>query len=832
MKKKFNVEGMTCAACQAHVQKAVENLEGVDGVNVNLLQNTMDVEFNEEVCPICTIEAAVEKAGYKAYLPNEVKKEEKQEKKDYALLTLIISVVFLLILMYFSMGVMMWGWPAPSVFDMKKSPMGFSLIQFVLVLPILYLNRGYFIRGYKRLLKSPSMDSLIAVGASASMLYSIYALFQIAWDPTDRNMFHMSLYFEAAGMILVFVSLGKYLENLSKRRTTKSLEALMDLAPKTAIVLREGKEVIIPASDVLKGEIVLVKKGALAPVDGVVLKGSGSLDQSNITGESIPVYKKEGDFIYSSTLAISGYMEIEATKVGDDTSFAAILHLVEEASNSKAPISRLADRISGIFVPVIFAIAIIVFLANFLYIHFGNPTYAGDAFQTALNYAITVIVIACPCALGLATPVAIMVGTGKGAENGLIIKNAEILEQTGKIDTVVFDKTGTITNGHPSVTDNTLDPKYLSYIYSLEGMSEHPLALAITEYAKKKGAEKLKVDEFQALDGKGIEGVIDGHRYYIGNQKGLGKEISSYKDLENDGKTVLYIEKDKEFLGILAVRDEVKETSKEVISILKDMDIEVIMLTGDNKITANAIAKSIGIDTVISDVIPKDKASVIEKLKSEGKMVAMVGDGVNDAPALTIADLGIAIGAGSDAAQESSDIVLVRNDLFDVVNAIRLSKRVLFTIKLGLFWAFFYNLICVFLASGILYHLTKGQFQMKPEYGSIAMSISSVSVVLNALSINFFKIKRNPSKETEMNQNINQVEEKKEENQMASIVIGVDGMMCKHCVAHVEKACKDVAGVSDAKASLEDKNVTVTCDATVTEDALKKAITDAGYDPR
>ena len=504
-------------------------------------------------------------------------------------------------------------------------------------------------------------------------------------------------------------------------------------------------------------------------------------------------------------------------------SFAQIIHLVEEASNSKAPISKLADKISGIFVPVIFIISILVFIANFLYVTLNNLDYiTTNAFEVSFNYAITVIVIACPCALGLATPVAIMVGTGKGAENGLIIKNADILERTGKIETVVFDKTGTITYGNPSVTDITISEDVLSKIYSIELLSNHPLSKAIIEYSKNKNLNKYTVEDYEAIDGMGLRAKVLGNTYYIGNIKGIDDKLD-YSNLEDEGKTVLYIKENEKFMGIIALRDEVKENSKEAISLLKAMHIHVVMLTGDNEKTAKAIAKMVGIDTVISNVLPSEKANVIDDLKKDGKLVSMVGDGVNDAAALAKSDLGIAIASGSDAIRETSDIVLVRNDLLDVVNAIRLSKRTLFTIKLGLFWAFFYNLICVALASGVFYHISKGNFQMKPEYGSIAMSISSVSVVLNALSINFFKLKRNKNEI---------VEEKKEEDIMNKVVINVEGMMCIHCKAHVEEACKKVAGVLDAVASLEDKNVTVTSNTDISLDTLKNAIKDAGYDPR
>lgn len=811
MKEKFDVEGMTCAACQAHVEKAVKGLDGVKSCNVNLLKNSMDVEFDG--IEIKDIEEAVKKAGYAAY-PH-LKKEIKEEKKDTSLLRLIISAVFLVLLMYFSMGVMMWHFPTFDVFNMELNPMGFALIQFILLLPIVYLEKDYFIRGFRVLFKGPTMDSLIAIGATASILYSVVMLFLIPYD----SKYHMSLYFEAAGMILVFVSIGKYLEKLSKRRTTKALESLMDLAPKTANLLVNGEIKVIPVDMVKISDIVVCKKGDLVPIDGVVKKGNGSINQSNITGESIPAYKKENDIVYQSTIVESGYLEIEATKVGLDTTFSTIIKLVEEASNSKAPISRLADRISYIFVPLVFIIAVIVFLVNFLFIQFGNPDYVQTSgFNIAFNYAITVIVIACPCALGLATPVAIMVGMGKGASNGLIIKNAEILEQTGKIEVVILDKTGTITEGHPRVTDLDIDSKYYDYIYALEKNSNHPLSEAITNELKNKINKEYEVTNYEAIDGMGLKGLIDGNTYYIGNASGVKNVDKDYSFLEEDGKTILYFTKDDSLLGIVAIKDEIKENSKEAIQLLKEKKIEVIMLTGDNERTANAIAKQIGIDTVISNVTPKDKAEVITKYKNEGKIVCMVGDGVNDAPALALSNLGIAIGGGSDVARETSDIVLVRNDLLDVVNAINLSKRVLATIKSGLFFAFFYNIICIFLASGILYHITKGEFQMKPEYGSMLMSMSSVSVVLNALSINLFRIKKkNKEKEEVLNM---------------EATIKVEGMMCKHCKAHVEKACLEVDGVSNAIASLENKNVVVTLTKDVNLDEIKKAITEAGYEAK
>lgn len=825
MKLKFNVEGMTCASCQAHVSKAVEQLEGTSKVNVNLLKNTLDVEVDEAKCDASKIEDAVQKAGYKAYIPNANKKTDKLIEKNHDLAYLIFSLVDLLVIMYFSMGHMMWGWPVPKVFNMHTNPMGFSLVQFILVLPIIFLYRKYFINGFKKLIKlSPNMDTLIAIGATFSIAYGIYCLFMISMGYTE---YHMYLYFEAAGMILTLVSLGKYLEKLSKRKTTTAIEKLMDLSPKEAVVLKDNIETKVKIEEVKLGDIVVVKKGDSVPVDGKIIEGNASIDQSNITGESIPVYKTANDDVYSSTIVTAGYIKVKATKVGEDTSIANIIKLVDEASNSKAPISKLADKISGVFVPVILAIALVTFIINLI---------VSKDFQIALNFAITVIVIACPCALGLATPVAIMVGTGKGAENGLLIKNAEILEKAHHIKTVVWDKTGTITEGKPRVTDFESfesDSDLLSVIYSLENMSEHPLALSMIEYAKENNANLLEVKEFKTTDGRGIEGIVNNSKYFIGNYKSVEELKLNTKELEDkvnnlsyQGKTPLLIIKDNKVVGLIAVKDEVKESSKQAISELRNKGIKVIMLTGDNRKTAEAIAKEVNVDEVISDVHPEDKQKVINSLKTNDKnLIAMVGDGVNDAPALTSADLGIAIGGGSDIAIESADIVLLRNDLLDVLNVISLSKRVINTIKLSLFWAFFYNFVCVILSTGFLYYLTDKKFMMTPMIASVAMSISSVSVVLTSLTINFFKVKK------AKNSNNSSVSIK-EKNKMQTKVIYVDGMMCNHCKAHVEEACKKVPGVSDAVVSLQDKNVTVTCEEKVTDEALKQSIKEAGYEAK
>ncbi len=820
MKKKFKVEGMTCSACQSHVQKAVEKLEGTSFVNVNLLSNSMEVEFDETICSVEKIMDAVSNAGYKAFIPNMDVKQKSE--KNHGLRDLIVSGCLLLVLMYISMGHMI-HLPLPSFLSGHENALAYAFTQFLLTLPVLYIYRRYFISGYKKLFKrAANMDSLIALGATASMVYGIFAIYMIGYGlgHNDMNMvssYHENLYFESAAMILTLVSLGKYLEGLSKKKTTSAITKLMDLAPKKALVLKDGKEVEIPVEEVKLDDIVIVKKGFSIPVDGRVVDGTASVDQSNITGESIPVFKKVGDEVFSSTIVTTGYLAVKAVKVGENTSIANIIHLVEEASNSKAPISKLADKISGIFVPIIMTISLITLIV------FLCTNYP---FEVAFNFAISVLVIACPCALGLATPVAIMVGTGKGAENGLLIKNAEILEKAHLIKTVVLDKTGTITEGKPSVVDFiSYDSKVdlLSIVYSFENMSEHPLAQAIVDYAKLNSAHLLEVDDFKSLEGIGIEGRIGQDKYSIGNHRliddlSIDTEATNlYQTYSLEGKTVLYVIKNNNIIGLISVKDEVKETSKQAISELQNKGIQVYMLTGDNQKTAEAIAKEVGVNQFFAEVYPTDKQRVINSLKTDSKhLVAMVGDGVNDALALTSADLGIAIGGGSDVALESSDIVLLRNDLMDVLNVISLSKRILNTIKGNLFWAFFYNCIGIVLACGIFYPAFG--IKLNPMIGSAAMSFSSVFVVLNALTINLFKIKKT------------KVEEYKEEKKMNTLVLNVEGMMCKHCKAHVEEACKKVQGVIDATASLEAKNVTITYEGDIQSEEIVKNITEAGYE--
>ena len=753
--------------------------------------------------------------------------------------------------MYFSMGHMMWGLPLPKVFDCNANPMGFALCQFILALPIIFIYFKYFVSGYKKLFKGkPNMDSLIAVGATASVLFGVFALFKISYASSSLAAVAMgkisadnvekyqkiiktylkSLYFESCSMILTFVSLGKFLENLSKKKTTNAISKLISLAPDRAIIEVDGKEVEVDAKQVKIGDVVIVKKGASVPVDGEITEGSASFDQSTITGESMPVYKTVGEKVFSSCIVTAGFVKIKATKVGEDTSYANIIKLVEEASASKAPISRLADKISAFFVPIIFCVAIVTFIANFfaqkLALGQGNVT----SFEVAFRFAITVIVIACPCALGLATPVAVMVGSGKGAENGLLIKNAEILENARKISTVIMDKTGTITQGKPEVIyfNSKEKEEALSAIYSLEIKSEHPLSQALVEYAKNNGAKEVEVEKFSSIDGIGISGEIGNDFFFIGNLKGLDEKkvqslIKEFEDLSSQGATYLVVAKNGNVLATVGVLDVIRPDSKEAIENLKKRGIKVVMLTGDNAQTANAIARQVGIDEVISDVLPSDKQRAVAEFKKRGEFVAMVGDGVNDAPSLTGADIGIAIGGGSDVAMDAGDIVLLKKSLMGICSVIDLSKRVLTTIKISLFWAFFYNFICVILASGVFYYLP-ARIGLRPEYGAIAMSISSVSVVLTSLTINFFKVKKTTSAQKKCDNNCLIGETMTEK-----FTIKVEGMMCAHCGNRVAKSALEVDGVKSAVASAKDGTLTIEADKNVDKEKIKANIISAGY---
>ena len=817
MKQKFSVLGMSCAACVSHVNKAVVHLKGVNNVDVNLLSNSMVVDYDENVVNINDIINAVSDAGYGAKIYEKVNNNAAL-KKD--LHKLIVSFILLILLMYVSMGHMV-GLPLPPFLTGHSNALWYALTQLVITIPVLIIYRKYFISGYKKLFKlAPNMDSLIAISATASMIYGIFAIIMISIGLSDSNMefvseYHHNLYFESAAMILTLVSFGKYLEQLSKRKTTQAISKLMDLAPKKALVLKDNKEVEVPVEEVKVDDLLVVKKGFAIPVDGVIVEGNAAIDEANITGESMPAQKSINQNVYTSTTINSGYIIIKATKVGEDTSIANIIKLVEEASNSKAPISQLADKIASIFVPIVMAISLLSFIISII---------ASKDFNLSFNFAISVLVIACPCSLGLATPVAIMVGTGAGASNGLLIKNAEILEKSHLIKTIVFDKTGTLTNGKPTVTDFInidSDNDLLSIIYSMENRSEHPLASAITSYANETSAKIIDITNFKAIEGQGIEAKFNKDTYYIGNASNVKIDEQKQKKLEQlskEGKTSLVVTKNNTLVAIIALKDEIKKNSVLAIHELHKMGIRTVMLTGDNKITAQTIADEVGISEVIAEVLPIDKQNVIKSLKHDDKhLVAMVGDGVNDALALTTADLGISLKGGSDIALETSDIVLLRNDLLDVVNVINLSKRVLRTIKGNLFWAFFYNSIGIVLASGLLYPLW--QIKLNPMIGSLAMSLSSVFVVLNALTINFFKPKK-------------YIENVKEKEEMNETVLQVKGMMCEHCKKHVENALTKIPGVERVEVSLKENSAKIYSIQELNRNDLINAVKNAGYEAK
>lgn len=879
MKERFDVTGMTCSACSSHVEKSVGKLTGVENVSVNLLTNSMQVEFDENKLDTAGIIKAVEDAGYGAAVKDEhaksgaktsgqsgsqennglsaVEQNVKNMKKR-----LIVSLIFWIPLMYVSMGHMIYQWlniPMPP-FTMNflhgnENAITYAFTQFLLLLPILIANQKYFKNGFKTLWhRSPNMDSLIAIGAGAAILYGIFAIYRIGYamghgDMMVVHQYAHDLYFESAGTILTLITIGKYLETKSKGKTSEAITKLLNLAPKTVTAVRDGVEQVVDAADVEKGEIFLVKPGESVAVDGIVLEGKSSFDESAITGESIPVPKQEGDTIVSASINKSGLIRAKATKVGEDTTIAQIIRLVEEASSSKAPIAKMADKIAGVFVPAVITIALITGVIWLI---------SGATFEFAMSTAIAVLVISCPCALGLATPVAIMVGTGKGAENGILIKSGDALETAHQIDTVVLDKTGTITQGKPVVTDiicaagkNADKTQLLQIAGSLEKGSEHPLAEAIVNYCVTNNISLEKVTDFNALFGKGIEGTVSGTHYYAGNEKMMEeKGISLSTEQKNQiqalakqGRTPLLFADEKQFLGIVAVADVVKPTSKEAVQKFRDYGIHVIMLTGDNEVTAQAIKEQVGIDEVIAGVLPTQKEQKISALKQAGHKVAMIGDGVNDAPALASADVGIAIGAGTDVAIESADIVLMKNDLLDAVGAVKLSKAVIRNIKENLFWAFFYNSIGIPLAAGVLYPLF--QIKLNPMFGAAAMSLSSVCVVSNALRLRWVKLHDAKKTQSEPHQdvaastiadinqhnaldnNIKSTNNDKGESTMTT-TISIEGMMCAHCQAHVEKALKEVAGVTEVTVSLENKNAVVTGDASV--EALKQAVVDAGYE--
>lgn len=843
MKQKFDVTGMSCSACSAHVEKAVSKVPGVDKVQVNLLQNSMAVEYGEGQTSAEQIIRAVEEAGYGASVKgqnvpeqqNEVQKKTADDARQMKH-RLGWSIGFLAVLMYVSMG-HMFGWPLPGILLGHENVMVFALTQLFLTLPVMYLNRKYYEVGFKSLLHgAPNMDTLVAMGSTAAAGYSVGQLFVMGYamgrgDLIQAHDCAMNLYFEAAAMILALVTIGKYMESRSKSRTSDAITKLMDLAPKTALVLRDGQEMEIPAEQVRIGETVIVKPGQGIPVDGVLVDGTGTVDESAITGESIPVEKKAGDRVTGATVNRAGCFRMQADRVGEDTTLSQIIRLVEEAGGSKAPIAKLADKVSGIFVPVVITIALLT-VAGWL--------LAGQSFGFALSSGIAVLVISCPCALGLATPTAIMVGTGRGAEQGILIKSGESLETAHLVDTVVLDKTGTITEGHPAVTDicpasDAEETEILRLAASLEKASEHPLAEAIVEKAETLGIVLERVTDFKNAAGQGVLGLVDGQYVLAGNRKMMNEHRISTAGLETEaerfakeGKTALYIASGQRLLGILAVADQVKDTSAEAIRELEKMGLSVVMLTGDHEKTAKAIQKQLGITRVVAEVLPQDKEQEVRRLQEEGHKVAMVGDGINDAPALARADVGIAIGAGTDVAIESADIVLMKSDLLDAAAAIQLSRAVIRNIKENLFWAFGYNAIGIPLAIGLFYPIL--HWQMNPMFGSAAMSFSSVLVVSNALRLKGFKPtfykNRKPSVQAAP-EAAPAAEEIKEDVTMKK-TMKIEGMMCGHCTGRVDKVLNALEGVR-AEVSLEDKAAYLTIEGEVSDELLKKTVEDEGY---
>lgn len=839
MKQKFDVTGMTCSACSAHVEKSVSKLEGVQCVNVNLLQNSMVVEYDDNALGTTDIIHAVESGGYGASVQGETKTQETPknvaaEEMHHMKRRLIASFCFLIPLFYISMGHMM-GAPLPAILLGDENVMIFALTQLFLTIPVLIINKKYFVVGFKALWnKAPNMDSLIALGSAASVVYSVFAIYSMAYamghgDLMTAHHYGMVLYFESAAMILTLITVGKYMETRSKGKTSEAISKLMDLAPKTATVLRGGVEQEIPVEDVVTGDTIIVKPGQRIPVDGKIIEGFSAVDESAITGESIPVEKQVGDTVIGATVNKSGYFRMTATRVGKDTTLSQIIALVEEAGASKAPIAKLADKVSGVFVPVVITIAV---LAAVIWFVAGN-----QPFSFALSIGIAVLVISCPCALGLATPTAIMVGTGKGAEYGILVKSAESLEIAHQVQTVVLDKTGTLTEGKPVVTDvvlakGILRNRLLKQAAAVEALSEHPLAEAIVAYAKEKEVAFEKAENLTATAGQGVEADVAGKHILAGNLKmmqergiQLGEWEAKAVELAEAGKTPLFFVENETFLGIVALADTLKPTSKAAVDAFHQMGIEVVMLTGDNKRTAEAIARELDIQ-VIAEVLPQDKEREVRRLQEQGKKVAMIGDGINDAPALMRADVGVAIGAGTDVAMESADIILMKSDLMDAVTAIELSHATIRNIKENLFWAFFYNACGIPLAAGVFYPFL--EWKLNPMFAAAAMSFSSAFVVGNALRLRLFRPKYAKTTTALPKEDIQKELNHKEEIGMKK-VLKIEGMMCNHCTGRVEKALNDLDGVT-AEVSLEGKSATVTLSKDVSDETLVQTVTDAGYE--
>ncbi len=859
MKQKFNITGMTCSACSAHVEKAVNKLEGIRTATVNLLSNSMMAEFDEAVLTADDIIKAVVDSGYGASLPaaeggsktvqqpreNGMERELASMKKR-----LFWSFLFLIPLFYISMGHMM-GAPLPDFLTGHENAMSFALTQLLLTLPIMYINDKYYKVGFKTLWhRAPNMDSLIAVGSSAAVLYGVFAIYQIGYGLGHGDMervahYHMDLYFESAGMILTLITLGKFLETRSKGKTSQAITRLMDLAPKTARVLRDGREVEIPVEEVAVGDHVVVRPGQSIPVDGVIVEGSSAVDESALTGESLPVDKAVGDKVAAASINKSGSFTFRALRVGEDTTLAQMIRLVEEASASKAPIAKLADKVAGVFVPVVMVIALITAVV-------WMAVTGGDVTK-ALTAGVAVLVISCPCALGLATPVAIMVGTGKGAENGILVKSAQALEALHTVDTVVLDKTGTLTRGKPVVTDiipaEDMDEEGLLILAaSLEGPSEHPLAAAIVEKAKERQLPVTAVHQFQAVHGRGVKAVL-GNRCCMGGNAAMMEEhgmdqggfVQRAQELAQQGKTPLYFADESGVLGLVAVADTPKETSAQAVAAFRQLGLDVVMLTGDNQRTADAIGAQLGVTQVMAEVLPQDKERMVAQLQQNGKKVAMIGDGINDAPALARADVGMAIGAGTDVAIESADIVLMKSDLLDAAAAVELSRATIRNIKQNLFWAFFYNSIGIPLAAGVFYQALG--WQLNPMFGAAAMSLSSVCVVSNALRLRLFKskfksditgesagVQAEPAVDEAAVIEVEEEINKQGGNQEMKKTMIIEGMMCHHCTGRVEKALAAVEGVSAVEMSLEGKSATVTLSKDVDNKVLTDTVTEAGYE--
>ena len=846
MKKRYDVSGMTCASCQANVTRAVEKL-GVNEVNVNLINESMSVDYDDNKISDEDIINAVENIGYGASLKNTDTQKTSEKKNEDTLEDetkhrLKVSFAFMIPLLYLAMGPMV-GLPVPDFVTGPEGALNNAFLQFLLTIPVLFVNRKFFTSGFKGLInRAPNMDTLVALGSSAATFYGIFSIMRMAYGLGlgDFDLVHTymhSLYFESAAVILTLITLGKYFEARSKGRTKASLESLMNLAPKKATRIVDGRQEVVDVDQINKDDIILIKPGDSIPVDGVIVEGSSVIDESAITGESIPVNKGVDNQVVTATINKDGSFKFRATAVGEDTTLAQIINLVNEANETKAPIAKMADKISAVFVPAVIVISILTFAIWML---------LGYDFEFALNLMISVLVISCPCALGLATPMSIMVSTGKSAELGLLFKNAEALENLHKVDTILLDKTGTITEGRPVVTDieTSMDERdFLELATSIESSSEHPLSTAITTYADENDIHPVKVHEFNALSGKGIKAIVDSKTYFAGNLRLMKEEnidLVEYESVAEEyasqGKTSMYFADERKVLGIIAVKDVAKNTSKIAIDELKNLGYEVTIVTGDNATTAEAIRKELNIDKKFAEVLPQDKDKVVKKLQDEGRKVTMVGDGINDAPALARSDIGMAIGNGTDVAIDSADVVLMRNSLLDIVSSIELSKATIKTIKQNLFWAFFYNVILIPVAAGLLY--PSFGITLNPMFAAFAMSVSSIFVCVNSLRLKGFRPEFKNQKEIDKLLDENPDESKvnennKGENKMAEtnkLLVNVEGMTCNHCKANVEKALKELSFVENAEVDLENKNAEVEYFGSVDEDAIKNAITEAGYE--